>query len=127
MRILDPGHLYELQTLDEPEICPEPYNRQLRFVKREGPNYPGNSGTYPGTIIQEVLRCCIDRLKYVNSQIPHPMNWLCIQTLRSVIFMLEWRAAERHGRTLTFEADGIERWLPCATCGHIGCNAGNHQ
>lgn len=48
--VIDPGHLYELQVIDKVE-CAEPYPSLLRFVKREGPGYPGNSGTYPGTII----------------------------------------------------------------------------
>jgi hypothetical protein len=38
MRVFDPGHKY------------------LKFVKREGDNYPRNRGHYEGTTSQEVLR-----------------------------------------------------------------------
>jgi hypothetical protein len=52
MKIIDPGHKYELDQLDGEgkEI--------LTFVKRDTPSerYPGNQGHYPGTNMQEVLR-----------------------------------------------------------------------
>lgn len=99
MKVLDAGHLYELQQLgelkDDTDI--NGYHNTLRFVKREGEMYPGNVGSYPGTIIQEVLRCCIDRLKYVNNQIPSSNNLIAIEHLRWAIFTLESRAAIRHG------------------------------
>lgn len=99
MRVLDPSHLYDLQVIDQPNdrlgiIC------RLQFVKRQGEGYPGNTGSYPGTLLQDVIRACIDRLKYVDKQIHHNSNWVCINLLRMVIFLLESRAAERHGRTM---------------------------
>ena len=84
MRVLDPGHMYLLQQLDDTARV-EP-NDSLVFVKRMGDNYPGNKSAYPGTIIQDVLRCCIDRLKYVDKQVHCDLNWVCIQLLRQVIF-----------------------------------------
>src|ERR1700757_5337799 len=95
MENLDPGHVYQLNDIDGSG------HQFLTFVKREGAGYPGNVGHYPGTIIQDVLRCCIDRLKYVDNQISDIRNDLAIKHLRTAIYNLESRAAERHGIKFT--------------------------
>lgn len=124
MRVIDPGHNYELARLD----VLAPYHEQtLDFVKREGPKYPGNVGHYSGTTLQEVWRACIDRLKYLHNQEPCAENLECLQKLRECIFSLEVRAARRHGRLLTSLSSidgyiaGIEEQPTCALCLHIGC------
>jgi hypothetical protein len=48
MKVIDPGHYYELNVLDGDLPLPA----YLRFVKREGPGYPGNKDHYPGTTCQ---------------------------------------------------------------------------
>jgi hypothetical protein len=95
MKILDPGHLYELQMLDNDVIRESPVI--LQFVKREGEKFPGNVGTYPGTILQDVWRVCIDRLKYVDNQDHDIRNDRVLAHMRHSIFWLEERAAARHG------------------------------
>jgi hypothetical protein len=122
MKVLDPGHEYRLSTIDDP------YGVEtiaLRFVKREGEGYPGNVGHYSGTIIQEALRACIDRLKYVNNQIPDDRNIDVAHHLRCALFLLEDRAAERHGKNLGEDVKivGIEN-LPVGKNGHLLAGAG---
>lgn len=135
MKIIDPGHVYDLQWLDgHPPLTSrsgiEDWNR-LIFVKREGEGYPGNVGHHPGTTIQEVLRALIDRVKYVDGQISHPFNKGVIGQLRSAIHLLELRAAERHHRKLP-EIDPItcqppiEEMPVCPKCLHIGCEGDCH-
>lgn len=56
MQVIDPGHDYNLATLDG-----DGSSVRLTFVKREGPGFPGNIGCYPGrykytSLIQCVLR-----------------------------------------------------------------------
>lgn len=116
MKVLDPGHSYALKHVDGDD------GQNLFFVKREGPGYPGNVGSYPGTQIQEVLRVCIDRLDYVNNQIPCDRNKIAKRYLQEAIFHLESRAAERHGRVLQANAEGIEKLPICPYCGHIECD-----
>jgi len=126
MKIIDPGHIYELSWLDgRPPI--EHYNSDwnllndtLVFVKREGESYPGNFGHHAGTNLQEVLRACIDRVKYLDKQIHDDMNSIVIHNLREAIFCLESRAATRHKRKLSF-IDPVENNPVCYKCGHIGC------
>jgi len=123
MKVLDPGHHYELASLDEAQppngvLLPN----RLFFVKREGPGYPGNIGHHAGTNLQEVLRVLIDRVQYLDWQIPDPANQAVIKNLRECILQLELRAAERHGRVLPDTRLDIEREPVCNVCGHIGCN-----
>lgn len=131
MKVIDPGHIYELDWLDvEPGLSSEAVEgigcNILTFVKREGPKYPGNVGHYPGTQMQEVLRALIDRVKYVNKQIPTQENDFVLQNLRNAMWWLERRAAWRHNRPFIVPLTDIE-WQPtCSKCGHIGCEGECH-
>lgn len=120
MRVIDPGHKYGLKHLDGPG------EEVLTCVKREGAKYPGNSGSYPGTNIQEGCRAYIDRLLYLDNQESHPANLRCIQHFRQIILELEVRAAERHGRVPCLP-EIIETEPTCDVCGHIGCDGQCHE
>ena len=122
MRVIDPGHKYALAHLDgKGETI-------LVFVKREGAGYPGNVGAHEGTNIQEVLRAQIDRLKYLDAQIPHWRNKHALQYLREALLCLECRAAERTHRPFVFVSNRhiIETLPTCRKCGHIGCQGRCH-
>lgn len=115
MTVIDPGHRYALARLDDLG------DQELVFVKREGPGYPGNVGQYAGTNLQEVLRACIDRVKYLEGQIPHMTNQLVLAHLRDAIQWLELRAAQRHDRVPPVFTAETELMPTCKRCGHIGC------
>ena len=130
MKVLDPGHYYELGNLDG--TTPDRY---LQFVKREGPNFPGNVGHGPGTTLQEVLRACCDRLRYVNAQgaqlkqsaLARSYSYEALVNLQQAILCLERRAAERHGRDpLTIDREMAETGPTCKKCNHVGCEGGCH-
>lgn len=129
MKVIDPGHDYEIAVLDaDPE---RPLRHHLSFVKRVGEKYPGNVGHHAGTTIQEVLRALIDRVKYVDGQIPDVRNSMVLFFLRRAIWLLEDRAAERHGRRFLdpnlVEPDYQIELLPtCSKCLHIGCEGECH-
>lgn len=123
MRVIDPGHEYELDSYDG-----EQPNR-LVFMKREGEGYPFNVGHHPGTNCQEVIRVLIDRVKYLQKQIPCDENHALLMYLRDALVCLEDRAARRHGRVLRLSDESpleVEDYPTCAGCGHIGCE-GNHK
>lgn len=130
MKVIDPGHVYDLDWFDgDPPIKTrsgyQVWN-ELVFMKREGDKYPGNVGHHPGTNIQEVLRALIDRVKYLDKQIPHDENTKIIMNLRSALWSLECRAAERHGRKKPRYID-IELEPTCTICGHVGCEGTCHS
>lgn len=119
MIVLDPGHEYRLDVLDHQL---QPYwpvkEWPLRFVKREGPKYPGNVGHYEGTTSQEVLRALIDRAGYVHRQIPCWETKLSIYLMGLVVWLYERRAARRHRR----QAPGLNAAVygkTCPRCGHV--------
>lgn len=127
MRVIDPGHTFALDWLDGSVTTVRPSTgvpavNTLTFVKREGERYPGNVGHYPGTNLQEVLRACISRVKYLDKQLPHEGNMEVLFHLRKAMMELELRAAERHGRYLNGDNwHNIEDEPTCPRCGHIGC------
>lgn len=117
MEILDPGHRYKLDVFDgTPQVI-------LVFMKRIGEKYPGNEPpAYGGTNLQEVWRACIDRLEYLNNQVPCAETQACIELLKTCIFLLESRASRRHGLSLHVSVfDEIHTLQPCPFCGHIHC------
>jgi hypothetical protein len=119
MKILDPGHQYALASLDGSEEV------VLTFVKRQGPSYPGNRGSHPGTTTQEVLRALIDRARYINGQIPCAETELSISLMETVVLLYEQRAARRHHRTLDIASvHDLDQIPTCAHCGHVACKGG---
>ena len=122
MKTLDPGHTYWLDMLDT-ESDTRQGTEILRFVKRQGPRYPGNRSRYPGTNCQEVIRALIDRVKHLDSQVADPHNEPIIRHLRQALWLFESRAAQRYGRVLPplEQFDGIEQEPTCSGCAHIRC------
>lgn len=120
MKVLDPGHYYELDHLDGDD------HEYLVFVKREGEKFPGNVGHYEGTNIQEVLRVLIDRVEYLDKQKPNTHNSFILYDLREALWMLERRAAMQHDRSFDIKMPDIEKQPVCGLCGHIGCNRSCH-
>lgn len=124
MKVIDPGHVYALRILDGGD---PPGVERLRFVKREGLGYPGNTGHHPGTTTQEVLRALIDRSEYVNGQIPCVETEAATNLMRAALLLLEMRAARRHGRELALETyEQLEDAPLCVKCGHAGCDGRCH-
>jgi hypothetical protein len=120
VKVHDPGHVYELENLDDPD---NKFPRVvLCFVKREGDGYPGNVGSHPGTNIQEVLRALIDRVHYLNNQVADTSNLMVIDDLRHALRALELRAARRHSRQPPEFQFDLETQPFCSHCGHIGCS-----
>ncbi len=121
LKILDPGHHYELDALDTDE------KQTLLFVKREGHNYPGNVGTHPGVLTQEVLRVLIDRCEYMNAQGRCAETDFILANLRNALMMFEVRAARCRGTSIDLKDDLIEKEPTCAVCGHIQCDFTRHD
>lgn len=112
MRIIDPGHQYLVEALDNGAT------QLISFVKREGPDYSGNFNHYAGTNCQELLRVLIDRVKYLDAQIACAENTKIIELLRTALEQFEIRAARRHGELPPFFEFEIEH-MPVRPDGHI--------
>lgn len=119
MKVIDPGHQYQLLTLDG-EL-----EQILTFVKRHDPSnpdrFPGNTESHAGTTMQSVIRCLIERIDYLQNQIPHRNNIAVRQFLVNSIWLLEERAAERHGYDFDYRPEDMLEMPMCAHCGHVVC------
>lgn len=118
MKIVEAGHVYQLDILDGQSSGTE----SLTFVKRSGDNFPFNVGAHPGTNCQEVLRALIDRMQYLLNQKPCAETEAALGCLKTALLLFELRAARRHGRSLDLYAlQSLMFYATCKTCGHIGC------
>ena len=123
MKVIDPGHSYELDSYDGGEPI------RIDFMKREGEGYPGNIGHHSGTNLQELFRVAIDRDKYLNNQVHDGNNDVIICKCREILWLLEERAARRHNiDQFDFrpDLDEMESIPYCTVCGHIVCR-GHHE
>lgn len=82
--VITPGHTYSLDQLDGEG------RHHLQFVQRH-PHPPKQ-----GTTNQEVCRALIDRVKFLNAEVPWEGNAQIIYHLRMVIALHEARAMFRH-------------------------------
>jgi len=125
MKVKIRGHIYELDTYDQIHDRPP---ETIVFMKRIGGHYPGNLGQpHAGTNCQEVIRVLIDRVKYLDNQIPCQENKDILEYLRLTLLRFEQRAAKIHGRKLRTNSDAIENERACFTCGHLECQIKEHN
>ena len=121
MKVDDPGHGYIVDNYDSN------FNSEqiIYFMKRIGENYPGNFGPgHPGTNCQELIRVIIDRVKYLDNQIPSWHNKEVLKDLRHALLMFEDRAADRRSQKIVLsprQEQNIEQIPACRKCGHIQC------
>jgi hypothetical protein len=105
VRVIDPGHTYELDNLREPGTS------ELRFFKDPGLH---DGEHQAGPSIQEVLRACIDRVQYLDKEKHWHGNTAIIAHLRMALVLFESRNLER----LVEKNEEVER-IPTNYRGHF--------
>lgn len=113
MKVVEPGHVYELQNVDGDGT------QTIRFVRRRDDEalVLTEDKRSEGVLFQEVTRVLIDRINYLNAEAPCPENVEIMEALRRVIQLGEVRAARR-----TIEKHPmVERADVCEICQHILC------
>lgn len=117
--VIDPGHKYELLSLDGD--C----RQTLTFVKRMDPEhperFPGNKDAYPGTTMQSVIHCLIERIDYLQNQIPDGNNIPIRRMFLQQLWLLEERAARRHKYAFDYRPEEMDQLPVCPHCGHVVC------
>lgn len=97
MKVLTPGHKYELANFEAnlPEL-----NQRLQFIEKiQTELNPTKLVTInDGTTNEEVLRVLIDRLVYLNNKFSCRENALAITKLEEALMWLEKRTADRKVR-----------------------------
>lgn len=97
MRVLDPGHKYEIPNLEH-EGC-----QRLVFIKRSS-GMIQHKDEYPGSNTQEIIRVLIDRSIYLNSIQPCAETEDAISFLRLALYSYEVRAYRRKQEKLNKQA-----------------------
>lgn len=92
MKVNTPGHNYTLDHLDGNQVT------TIQFVQRVPLHEP-----LEGVINQEVLRVLIDRVKFLDKEMPWDGNKDILMHLRKALALHENRALLRH-----IEKDGLE-------------------
>jgi hypothetical protein len=119
MRVLDPGHVYELQNVDG-------FDKQtIMFVRRrdEHGDPLQREIRHQGILTQELLRVCIDRTLYLYAEAPCDEDTEIIECLRRALVLYEARAARRSIEKLAKP----EQAKGCSICGHIFCFHGGSR
>lgn len=111
MRIIEPGHVYEVDNADGPGV------QRVEFVRRRDAVGEPTEQRRPGILTQELLRVCIDRTLYLYAESPCAEDTEIIEALRLALTRYETRAARRTIEKLSKpeEAD------VCPVCHHILC------
>lgn len=109
MKELDPGHRYELLTLDGET------RQELRFVKRVGDRYPGN------TELQNIIRDCYARVAYIDQQASAREHLATLQRIEDCLWLLKGQAAGEHTRPYRHAPIFACPAPMCEQCGHTDC------
>lgn len=122
-RVVDPGHRYALLALDGD------YEQELQFVKRHDPEnptrFPRNTSSYSGTTLQCVLRALAQRIRYLQGQKPCTENTVILNLISQILWLLEKRAARRHGKEYDHSPEFALTAPVCSICGHTVCDHAN--
>lgn len=108
MKIIDPGHIYELDELESEN------KQKLIFIKRSGGAIQYEK-EWPGLQTQEVLRALIDRTKYLDQVLECKETKEALRHLRMALYWYEVRALRRKrsktNRTTEHHDDAMT--VPC--------------
>jgi hypothetical protein len=88
MKVVEPGHIYELAHLESKGT------ERLTFIRRSSKAIQHPS-EHPGTNVQETLRALIDRTKYLDDIIGAVENDDALYHLRMALLCYEGRAYRR--------------------------------
>jgi hypothetical protein len=96
MKVLTPGHKYELENFEHPD---QP-GQVLQFIER----VPANLGSaelrtvHDGTTNEEVLHVLLDRIQSLQGKFPCRENSIAFTHLETALLYLEKRTADRKAR-----------------------------
>jgi hypothetical protein len=115
MKVIEPGHVYELAEVDGIG------SQTVRFVRRRDDNarlLSADEGLHPGILGQELLRVLINRTLYLNDEDPCQEDIEIVARLRECLRLYESRAARRTIEKMPMP----ERADACPICHHLLCD-----
>lgn len=109
MKVLEIGHIYELQSRTPEGFFDEVPDQKIKFVNKQPQQ------EHSGTTTQEVIRVLLDRTRHCANCMPHPNNERIIYHLRMALVLHEARALERK----TEKGDFAPEYLQTGGDGHF--------
>ncbi len=107
MKIIDPGHVYELKQLGDTNT------QVLKFIKRSG-GAVQYTEEWAGLQTQEVLRALIDRTKYLGKVLECKETREALKHLQMALYWYEVRALRRkRSQTNRTTNDHNDEMTPC--------------
>ena len=95
MEVIDPGHVYNLSSLEDGGVV-----QQLAFIKKDGASGEVLTTVCDGTTTEEVLKCVIDRLGWLNKKLWCRENAIAQAKAEESLMWLEKRRADRELRNV---------------------------
>lgn len=97
MKVLTPGHKYELSNFENPETP----GQTIQFIEKTSTDVSGELLTVnDGTTNEELIEVLIDRLTYLNAKFPCRENSSAITKLDEALMWLEKRTRDRIKRNV---------------------------
>ncbi len=98
MRVLTPGHLYELSNFENKDKV----GQKIQFIQKE-PKEEGSTELVTisdGTTNEELIEVLIDRISFLNSKFPCRENAIAITKLDEALLWLNKRTNDRIKRNV---------------------------
>jgi len=98
MKVLIPGHTYELSNFENKDLD----GQILKFIHKE-PKEPGSSELgliSDGTTNEDIIEVLLDRLNFLQSKFPCRENAIAITKLDEALLWLNKRTADRVKRNV---------------------------
>lgn len=94
MKILTPGHKYELANFDNPQR----EGQVIQFIEKEGGPATQLTLINDGTTNEEVLSMLLDRLIFLNGKLPSWQTGIAIAKIEEALEYLNKRTEDRRSR-----------------------------
>lgn len=96
MKILTPGHKYELENFENPSAP----GQVIQFIEKVPSPHGGTDLTtvHDGTTNEDLLRMLIDRMNFLQAKFPCRENAIAITHFETGFLWLEKRTADRKAR-----------------------------
>lgn len=96
MKVLVPGHLYELENFENPNEA----GQLLQFIHKVPASNDSSElvTVQDGTTNEEIMKVMIHRMKELNSKFPCRENSIVITKLQEAYFWLQERTRDRKER-----------------------------